>query len=499
MIPGALPGLEEQAILGTPGAKNERTRMRLGARLASRILGRKVQLVRAGESWEFVDPDSGEIVSHLGGRERFFSALLMRASLPCNHLVGVMTHKPKAGQSKAFLGGTAAWKSSLRLDPNWMTAMRARSRHRAEIEVARMIAQLPKREKKLRDKKVWHRKEKKWILSPDALTEKFLTLTQPHRPGADTVEQLTVFNLAFQALRKKDLWTSTVYGAVKAAEDALDPDGPHVHGHFYLLSRFIVWEDWRKAWCESLDYAWRKQYGEGLPPGLMPVIDVRLIVKKTRPGERELRANISRSSALDEISKYITKTSDLLKTYPDGRQISPDILLSQCEIARWPRMFELIGMARNRGAKRVGTHVHTSCISVAESFRDALTQAREMEEGPAPEPSPIERSWKREYSYRKVIREDGTIVMEREDPGDRDALHWQWDHGSSAYQAKQRTRPATWRELMDQLNFSDWLHLMMGRAEAGQKFRLKQIADKNPTCLLVDLNGRCVLKQQPED
>lgn len=229
--------------------------MRLGARLASRILGRRVDLVQADESWEFVDPTSGEIVSHLGGRERFFSALLMRAALPSNHVAGVMTHKPKAGQSKAFLGGTAAWKSSLRLDPNWMTAMRARSRHRAEVEVARMIAQLPKREKRLRTHKL-----RNGSLSSDRLTEKFLTLTQPHRPGADTIEQLTTFNLAFQALRKKDLWTETVWGAVKAAEDALDPDGPHVHGHFYVLSRFIVWEAWREAWRECLDYAWRKQY-----------------------------------------------------------------------------------------------------------------------------------------------------------------------------------------------------------------------------------------------
>ena len=74
--------------------------MRLGARLASRILGRRVDLVQADESWEFVDPTSGEIVSHLGGRERFFSALLMRAALPSNHVAGVMTHKPKAGSPR---------------------------------------------------------------------------------------------------------------------------------------------------------------------------------------------------------------------------------------------------------------------------------------------------------------------------------------------------------------------------------------------------------------
>lgn len=456
--------------------------MRLGARLASRILGRKVELARADESWEFVDPTSGEIVSHLGGRERFFAGLLLRAAMPSNHLAGIMTHKPKNGQSKAFLGGSAAWKSSLRLDPNWMTVMRARSRHRAEVEVARMIAQLPKREKKLRNKKVWHRKEKKWILSPDALTEKFLTLTQPHRPGADTIEQLTTFNLAFQALRKKDLWIDTVWGAVKAAEDALDPDGPHVHGHFYVLSRFIVWEAWREAWRECLDYAWRKQYGEGLPPGVTPVLDVRLIVKKTKAGERELRAHISRSSALDEISKYITKTSDLLKTFPDGRQISPDVLLSQCEISRWPRMFELIGKARNRGAKRAGTHVHTSCISVAEDFRNLLTLAREMEEGPAPEPDPLEKEWCSHHA--------------NDDRGEREAIHWQWHHGEREYKAKARDRPATWRELMDQLDFGDWLHLMMGRAQAGFNFRLKWLKEHNPTCLLVDMTGKCVAKQQ---
>ena len=81
--------------MATPGAKKERIRAQLGSRLASRILGRKLQLIQAGETWELVDPRTGEIVTGIGGRERFFPALLMRAAMPGNHLAGVLTHKPR--------------------------------------------------------------------------------------------------------------------------------------------------------------------------------------------------------------------------------------------------------------------------------------------------------------------------------------------------------------------------------------------------------------------
>lgn len=145
-------------------------------------------------------------------------------------------------------------------------------------------------------------------------------------------------------------------------------------------------------------------------------------------------------------------------------------------------MFELIGKARNRRAKRAGTHVHTSCISVAEDFRNLLTLAREMEEGPAPEPDPLEKEWCSHHA--------------NDDRGEREAIHWQWHHGEREYKAKARDRPATWRELMDQLDFGDWLHLMMGRAQAGFNFRLKWIKEHNPTCLLVDMTGKCVAKQE---
>ena len=59
--------------------------------------------------------------------------------------------------------------------------------------------------------------------------------------------------------------------------------------------------------------------------------------------------------------------------------------------------------------------------------------------------------------------------------------------------------PASWRQLMSELPFEDWLHLMMGRAQRGFDFRLKWLKEHNSTCQLIDLAGKCVANQQPED
>jgi hypothetical protein len=51
---------------------------------------------------------------------------------------------------------------------------------------------------------------------------------------------------------------------------------------------------------------------------------------------------------------------------------------------------------------------------------------------------------------------------------------------------------------MTQLNMEDWVHLMMGRAERGYRFRLRWLADHNPTLFLMNLAGECVIKQAPD-
>ena len=486
LLPGALPGLELQAILQSPGAARERIRVDLGRQLAAAILGTDLDLVDGRDGPQLVDRESGlpvifdagqlrrvlpggELGGELPPRAAAFASLLLRTSQDRNHLAGILTHKERDGQAESFLGGMCAMKWSLRLDPNWMTALRARSRSKARERIRAMLVQLPKKEKRLRE-----RKDASGRKSSARLFDVLLTLTQPRRPGAKTLDQLQVFNLAFRGLTRSDLWTANVHAGVKGVEDKLDADGPHVHGHILLTTRYLPWWKIQREWWIQLNFAWKRIYGESmeLMPGGLPMTDIRL-VKQKMPAGRELPGHIGIEAALDEVSKYITKTADLVAPGPDGRRISSQTLLEQCEIERWPRMFELLGACREAGAERPSTLVHTSCISVARSVRDALTYSREPEEGELP-PAPM--------SCRE---------------GERDEIQWVWNWEKREYQAKQKARPPTWRQLMDQLPFPDWLHLMMGRAEAGFKFRLKWILEHNPTCFLVDLSGKCVAKQEP--
>lgn len=519
----AVPSLEE--ILDSTPARKQQTRSRLGSKLACALVGFPVELVKGKETWELVERPSrlplvhhagqlrrvdpgGELGEEVNARAAGFATLLLRMADPSNHLAGILTHKDSAGQAEPFLGGSCAHSWSLRLDPNWTTTMRARSRAKARERFRHLLATLPAEEKALREKTWWDRGKQKWERPANRLMDVLLTLTQPHRPGSKSLDQLQVYNLAWREFTRSNLYIEKVYGGIKGVENKLDPDGPHVHGHNLLITRFLPWWEVQREWWHQLNSAWLKVYEQPMEymPGGLPIVDIRLVKKRIK-AEKPPRKNgtilpgiISLDGALDEVSKYITKTTDLLKPDKQGRTITSETLLELCEIERWPRMFELLGKCRAyKAAKRLSAFVHTSCISVSEAFRDALTQARELEEGPAPEPLPLEKVWTRQTSYRRTVLDDGTVIMEREEVTERDQIHWQWNHGAERMEAKQKARPPTWRQLMAQLAFPDWLHLMMGRAEAGYQFRLKWILEHNPTCFLVDLRGKCVANQQPQE
>ena len=484
-----LPGLEKEAILTTRGAVGEAIRVELGRKLACRILERELDLVQDRDTWHLVDPATGLPVLYEDGqlhqvdpggalgacldpRAAAYASLLLRTSLPRNHMAGILTSKENPShpdQAEGFLGGLCAHKWSLRLDPNWMAAMRSRSLAKARQRFRAMLKSMPKREKRLRTKR-----DRSGRLPATRLYDSLLTLTQSHRGLDTTLDQLRVFNRAFHGLTLSELWTKTVYGGVKGIEDKLDPDGPHVHGHLLLCHRWIDRHQLRREWWLQLDQARRKLGFSGLEymPGGLPVVDIRL-VKKIMPAGRELPGHVSQDSALNEVSKYITKTADLVQPDSQGRYIPAAVLLEQCEVRRWPRMFELLGACRERTAKRPSTFLDTSCISVARAVRDALTQAREPEEGPIKEPRAEERG------------------------GEREAIRWVWDYQKGEWKAKQKARPPTWRDLMDTLPFPDWLHVMMGRAERGYRYRLNWILEHNPLCFLVNLDGKLVAHQEP--
>ena len=50
-------------------------------------------------------------------------------------------------------------------------------------------------------------------------------------------------------------------------------------------------------------------------------------------------------------------------------------------------------------------------------------------------------------------------------------------------------RPPTWRDLMDVMPFSDWLRVVVMRAERGRSFRMRWFSENHPEAVLVTLDG----------
>ena len=437
-----------------------------GQDLASAVLGAPVELVQEGERWRLtsggneleeqpegwamVDPATGEVGEIQGpARALRYAALLARAAAPDNHLVGVMD----GGDSGKFMGSASLWKSSLRIDPNWAETMRRRTRQTARKAMKQVKKDLPENERIAMDAG-WN-----WRLG-----FKLVTLTMPHH-GLDTMAQLQLFNGAFRRFSKMPEW-SRVWAGVKGVEDRITPAGSHVHCHFLLLSRRLDRSAWRMAWRDALQ-AQAEDMGiildwHRIPDGL-PMIDIREVKKqsKHRAGQ-----TVTEDEALNEVSKYITKTADLIQPGPDGERVSPSVLVALCDVARWPRMFELLGKARSRkpAPAQPGACLDTSCISAAEE--------------PAEEPP----SW---YSESWEPEEEAELESRI--------------RRYAAECSQERKRPPSWRSLMLTKDLGSWLRIVMERAERGARFRLRWLKDHNPTAYLVDFLGNVVLNQAESD
>jgi len=449
-------------------ASKQRDRQGIGQKLASALIGRKVDLrsdgrlwdratrsmiVEDGEAWRLVDPETGEVHEATGPRRAInYAYLLAKAAKDENHVSGMFG----AGEEPDYQGGSALFKPSLRLDPNWAETMRRRSRKGARIRTKAMERELPQHEAAAiaEGRMNWR------------LGWKLLTLTFPHPPGMGTIEQLKIFNGAFRRLTKTELW-GKVWGGIKGVEDKLTAEGAHVHGHLLLLMRYTDREAIREAWKACLDAQVKKldlspldwTAGDGLP-----LVDIRQV--KDNPRKRP--DAVSWEIALDEVSKYITKTTDLLQPHPTtGAVVSAETLLELCDVKRWPRMFELLGKARSAAAPAERAFLDTSCISVAA--------------GPRPD-NFNDLEWVMERIKGIHFGEDQPPVASDFEPDDRKP-------------PPKGTKPDTWRELMDRTTLEAWCKIIDERAKRAQDYRLRQLKGEMPRLFLQNLKGEVVANQ----
>lgn len=448
-----LAGLEltQEVLWSTDAGGKQSARRNAGLDLAETLLDGPLQWVTTEDGPAVLNTDTGELVED---RSAAFAALLAFAADESNHIAGVLDD----GNGGTFHAGASLWKSSLRLDPNWMEAMRRRSRGRAHSAMRRMMDGLTKDEKLARHYG-WKQR----------LTLKLITLTMPHLVGTCSLDETRRINSALTLLKKRIVWSESMAGGIKGVEDALDFDGPHVHAHMLMLSRFVERDELVSNWRECLDAATWETYGYGLSEDCPVIVDIRQVKKKPngRPGV------VSWEDALAEVTKYVTKPSDFLKPDELGRKIPRSVLLDICEVRRWPRMFELLGRCREPRKGRQALERPNAAQAALDSIHRAYLTG-------SPIQIPDGVGWELVESWD--LEHDGPIELQKSIV---QALKERGREGPK------RIRPPSWRELLDQISLSEWLGIMAERFRRGKNFRIGQILDSNPSAFLVSLSGKC--------
>ena len=447
-----LDGLEltQEVIFSTDAASRQIQRRQNGRDLANAVLGGTLEWVNTDQGPAVLNLETGELVED---RAAAFAALLAFAADDSNHVAGILDD----GHGGTFHAGAALWKSSLRLDPNWMEAMRRRSRHQAKRAMKRMLEGLTPEEKSAR-RYGWRQRA----------TLKLLTLTMPHHSGTATLSEVKRLNRALTLLKKRQFWQRAVLGGIKGVEDALDSQGPHVHAHLLILSRYMDRAEILENWRECLDEATWKEYGFGLSEECPVIVDVRAIKRKgSATGEA-----IGWEDALNETTKYVTKPAEFLKRDKDGHSVPREALLGLCEVRRWPRMFELLGRARALPGAVTGAEYAIAAQAALDLIHRAYLTGEPL----------------------KLPKEVGWELVEG------------WDHEAEGAEKKRKMvvavllgrervkekhiRPPSWRDLMDCLPLSEWLTVMAERFRRGKQFRIRMILDANPSAYLVGFNGK---------
>jgi hypothetical protein len=466
-----LPGLDPTASLleglkpYAKQAKKQTYRQITAQALADRLVGGSVGL-EWGEDGSLglresnPEEDAGPAES-LASR---FAALLLLSAQDSNHAVG----RFDGSDGETFAGGSVLWKSSLRLDPTWMEAMRRRTRKTALARFLAMRKDL--KAKHLAEWVSYCRKDRSW-----AYGDRFLTLTMNRIAGVTSLDEVRRFNGAFRSLTRSKYWASltrpgksgrcpVILGGIKAIEDALTSDGPHVHGHFLLIARRLSPEqhdDLHAAWTKALRNATRQVMGIKFPHTFETIKpDLRTVTKRSTTRE----GCISMVDALDEVCKYLTKPSDLLMPHLNraGRQVDPpsrEVLLDLCMVPRWPRMVEMLGKCRTKPQAKPGPSLDTSCISVSPTH---VQHPDHWSEGGIEDSERVDFRLKcaKEFTLGyKIVRDRGP----------------------------------TWRQLMSDLGLHDWLQVAAKRCRDGQRFRKNWLLMHNPNLHIMTLDGEQIV------
>jgi hypothetical protein len=181
---------------------------------------------------------------------------------------------------------------------------------------------------------------------------RLVTLTCPTLPGVSLLDVRAVFNRAWSLFRKREWWQRITRAGVKGEEFTMgdekrlkredrpwdfERDGFHFHLHILVCSTWVEWATLGAEWSLCLEKA-ASEKGIALTFNTShgrAVVDVRLVVNRKTKG----KGTIGLDGAVEEVSKYITKSDSWLK-------VSDAQLVEVASVKRWFRAVELLGECR---------------------------------------------------------------------------------------------------------------------------------------------------------
>lgn len=141
--------------------------------------------------------------------------------------------------------------------------------------------------------------------------QRFITLTMPNLQ-TDFETTIKILFRAFSLLKKREIFTRNVTGAIYGYENTRGANNDHHHAHVHILawSGWInqselaaVWTDCVKKACAEIGVKCLVATSSG-----QMIVDIRLARRKATG-----RGTIAVEDALQEVCKYVTKGSDFCK------------------------------------------------------------------------------------------------------------------------------------------------------------------------------------------
>lgn len=422
--------------------------LRIAARLQEVVLGMVIKGVIGKDILEEIEGSEAKRVFGI-------AHLIKQCACKENVWMGVDLHNEDGELYEAT--GVLAGCSS-RLCPYCSGDMRKRSRKKAreaikwiennKVDIEWEMRQTLEEMSKVVGKKRREEIEKRLRKPKLDLRWRFITLTAPTVVGKTLVETIEVYNKAFARLMKRDFWACWVAGGVKGSEYTLgedeaswkpDESGYHVHMHLMIFAEWVPWEELQEEWTECITKAWA-DVGHKLEINTTSgkvLTRISLVVPKAKKGSKTV---ISQEAAIQEVVKYITKSDTWLKV--------PDEHLFECAtLKRWPRMFELFGVARESNRKEV-------------------------------------------VKQEAVVEEQQTILDTPSLSEAKSELESADTGGLNHGEIKTKTRELPMLDWLDFMPFSEWVVKVGIKLNKRREFRKKMLAEKYFSASFMTLDGK---------